>query len=151
MDTGVSCVRVFMWIVGFSDSFPPFMERMKIVSWIMVRCIDVIIGEVKTVIGVSTVSGKSPVRPSQKERLHSVMLSLGIVVRGDREVSSSNFPVCESSNSITHGLVSVRLSFSCYQSKSLPTPLNTRGSCPTGLSETDRVGVGINGLCGMLS
>jgi hypothetical protein len=24
------------------------MERMKIVSWIMVRCIDVIIGEVKT-------------------------------------------------------------------------------------------------------
>jgi hypothetical protein len=41
MEGGVSCVRVLGLIVGESESFPPFIDRMKIVSMIIVRCMGV--------------------------------------------------------------------------------------------------------------
>ena len=80
MEVGVSCVRVMGLIVGESESFPPFLERIQIVSKIIVRCIGVTRFEAYTVIVLSSVSGKRPERPSQKERPHNEMLSLEIVV-----------------------------------------------------------------------
>ena len=80
MEEGVSCVRVTGLIVGEFESFPPFLDRIKIVSRIIVRCIGVTRFEAYTVIELSSVSGKSPERPSQKERPHNEMLSFEIVV-----------------------------------------------------------------------
>ena len=77
---GVSCVRVMGLIVGESESFPPFLDRIKIVSRIIVRCIGVTRFEAYTVIELSSVSGKRPQRPFQKERPHNEMLSFKIVV-----------------------------------------------------------------------
>ena len=41
MKGGVSCVRLLGLIVGESESFPPCIDRMKIVSMINVRCMGV--------------------------------------------------------------------------------------------------------------
>ena len=41
VEGGVSCVRVLGLIVGESDSFPPCIDRIKIVSRIIVRCMGV--------------------------------------------------------------------------------------------------------------
>ena len=86
MEVGVSCVRVTGLIVEESESFPPFLDRIKIVSRIIVRCIGVTRFEAYTVIELSSVSGKRPERPSQKERPHNEMLSFEIVVSAGVEL-----------------------------------------------------------------
>jgi hypothetical protein len=53
MEGGCSCVRVLELIVGEAESFPPFIDRMRIVSMIIVRCIGVTRVEACTVIGLS--------------------------------------------------------------------------------------------------
>ena len=96
------------------------------------------------------VSGNSPLVPAQKEYPQVEMECSGIVVSGS--VSSVlAFSVCSWSRSMTHGRVCVRGSVIFSQSKSFPTPLITVGSCPIEGFVIQCVGVGIKGLCGIVS
>ena len=97
-------------------------------------------------IGLSSVSGNRPVRPSQKERPHSEMLFLVIVVSAGVVLCSLKVSVCVSSSRSTHGRVCVSCCATWDQSTSLPTPLNTSGSSPDGVVVASRVGVGMKGL-----
>ena len=93
MAGGVSYVRMVGMIVGESESFPPCIDLMKIVSMIIVRCIGVTRLDTYTVTGRSSVSGNRPVRPSQKERPHNEMLFFEIVVSAGVELCSLKMSV----------------------------------------------------------
>ena len=96
------------------------------------------------------VSGNNPLVPAQNEYPQVEMECSGIVVN---EAVSSNLAssVCSWSKSIIHGRVCVRGPVIFPQSKSFPTPFITVGSCPRGGSVMQCVGVGIKGLCGIVS
>jgi hypothetical protein len=79
------------------------------------------------------------------------MLFFVIVVSAGGLLCSLKVSVCVSSSRSTHGRVCVSFCASWDQSTSLPTPLNTSGSSPDGVVVANRVGVGMKGLCGMLS
>ena len=58
----------------------PFeLDLIWMVSRIAVRCSSVTAGEVKMVVALSSVSGKSPLLPSQKAQFHRAIVSGGIV------------------------------------------------------------------------
>ena len=98
----------------------------------------------------SFVSGNSPLVPAQKEYPQVEIVCSGIVVSGS--VSNSlAFSVCSWSMSMTHGRVCVSGSVTFTQSKSFPTPLITVGSCPIEGFVMQCVGVGMKGLCGIVS
>jgi hypothetical protein len=79
------------------------------------------------------------------------MLFFVIVVSAGVLLSSWKVSVCASSSRSTHGRVCVSCCATWDQSTSLPTPLNTSGSSSDGVVVASRVGVGMKGLCGMLS
>jgi hypothetical protein len=76
-----------MW--GRTESWPPRVDRIWIVSKIAVRCSSVTAGDVNIVVALSSVAGKSLLLPSQKERFQRALLSGGIVVRRDPGLCSS--------------------------------------------------------------
>ena len=96
------------------------------------------------------VSGNNPLVPAQNEYPQVEMECSGIVVNGAvSSVLASS--VCSWSRSIIHGRVCGRGSVIFSQSKSFPTPFITVGSCPMEGSVMQCVGVGIKGLCGIVS
>ena len=101
------------------------------VSMIAVRCSSVKAGDVNIVVGLSSVSGNSPLLPSQKERFQRAMLSGGIVVRTGPDLCSSTEESWVSSAMRTHGRVSVRCAVIASQSTSLPLAFMTVGRSPS--------------------
>ena len=94
------------------------------------RCSSVTAGDAKTVVGLSIVSGKRPLLPSQNERFQRAILSDGIVVRMGPGLCSSMLRSWESSARSTHTLVSVRRAVIARQSTSLPLAFMTVGRSP---------------------
>ena len=80
MLVGVSGERLCGLIVGLSDSFPPFVSLMYMVSRMRVRWWGVTSVDAYTVMGLSFVSGKSPAEPDEKELPQTAIESMGMVV-----------------------------------------------------------------------
>ena len=151
MEGGVSWVRLCVWMLDWDDTLPFELDLIYMVSMIAVRCSSVTAGEVKMVVALSSMSGKSPLLPAQKERFHRAMVSGGIVISFGPGQCVSTSLSCVSSAMITHDLVSGRWAVIALQSTSFPLTLITVGRSPCDGVVIGNVVVGMNGLCGIVS